>query len=72
MIVRLKIAIPESEYSALLKLALTELRTPEHQLHFILRGALEQHGLLPFNAPEDVSIQEGSLSDGKLSFNEPK
>jgi hypothetical protein len=35
MIVRLKLAIEQEEYSALLQLALSELRNPESQLLFI-------------------------------------
>jgi hypothetical protein len=71
MIVRIKIAIPQSEYSALLKLALTELRTPENQLHFILREALERHGMSSSDEIEDVSLQDKSTSTRKVCFNEP-
>ncbi len=46
MIVRIKLAIEQEEYSALVKLALSEMRNPEEQLHFIQREKLANAGLL--------------------------
>ena len=46
MSVHLKLTIEPEEYSALLKLALSELRNPEAQLRFILRKELCNMGLL--------------------------
>ena len=47
MVVRIKLAFDQEEYSALLKLALSELRNPEGQLRFILRQELIRLGLFP-------------------------
>jgi hypothetical protein len=49
MVVRLRLAIEQEEYSALLKLALTEERNPEGQLRYILRRELERQGLISTN-----------------------
>ena len=46
MVIRLKLAIEQEEYSALLKLAISELRNPKSQLLFILRQKLELQELL--------------------------
>lgn len=46
MVTRLKIPLIQAEYSALLKIALAELRDPVEQAHFILRQELERQGLL--------------------------
>jgi hypothetical protein len=43
MVVRMKITLEQTDYSELLKLALSELRTPESQLLFILRKELDRH-----------------------------
>jgi hypothetical protein len=42
MIVRLKVALDQPEYSALLQLATIELRNPEGQLRYILRRELQR------------------------------
>ena len=46
MIVRVKLALEQPEYSALLKLAISEFRGPENQLHFILHKELKRRGLI--------------------------
>jgi hypothetical protein len=43
---RLIMTLQQEEYSALLKLAMSELRSPEGQLHFLLREELSKKGLL--------------------------
>lgn len=43
---RLIMTLQQEEYSALLKLAMSELRSPEGQLHFLLREELFKKGLL--------------------------
>ncbi len=45
MIVRMKISLEQANFSGLLKLALTEMRTPESQLVYILRKELNLHYL---------------------------
>lgn len=47
MINRLKIELEQPEYSALLKMALDELRNPSDQARYILRLEFERRGLLP-------------------------
>ena len=68
MVVRLRITLEQTEFSALLKLALSELRTPESQLIFILREELSRHNQTVMTSnPEkgqDKSICKG-LSNGK-------
>jgi hypothetical protein len=46
MVVRMKLVIEQDEYSALLRLALAELRNPESQVHFILRKELKRKRLI--------------------------
>ena len=43
MVVRMKITLEQTDFSELLELALSELRTPESQLLFILRKELALH-----------------------------
>ena len=46
MVVRLKLVLEQAEYSALLKVALEELRNPSDQARYILRQELGRRGLL--------------------------
>lgn len=46
MISRLKVALPQAEYSGLLDLAETELRSPDEQMRYLLRQELIRRGLL--------------------------
>lgn len=46
MVVRIKIALEQEEYSGLLRLALTEMRNPQEQLRFILVRHLKRARLL--------------------------
>lgn len=52
MITRLKLALPQTEYKALMKLAESETRNPPDQLRHILRVELERRGLLPTEAAQ--------------------
>jgi hypothetical protein len=62
MVVRMKITLEQEDFSKLLKLALSELRTPEGQLLFILRKELNLH----FQAlQEDDLLQRQNDSFGK-------
>lgn len=47
MVNRIKLTLEQPEYSALLKVARAELRTPDAQARHILRRELERRGLLP-------------------------
>lgn len=51
MFMRLKLSLPSTEYDALSKLAVCELRNPHDQIRHILRQELERRRLLPANAP---------------------
>jgi len=52
MVKRLRIVLGQSEYSALLKIAVEELRNPEDQAHFIIRKQLQSRGVLEDNSLE--------------------
>lgn len=45
MVMRVILALDQHEYSALLKIAIEELRNPSDQAHHILRCALELESL---------------------------
>jgi hypothetical protein len=47
MVSRVTVALEQPEYSALVAMAMAELRNPADQLHHILREELEERGLLP-------------------------
>jgi len=56
MIVRIKLALDQLEYSALAKMAMGELRPIPDQARYILRSELERRGLLeatPVLIPSD-------------------
>ena len=46
MVVRMRIAVEQDEYSALMRLAVEELRNVEEQARFIIRHELIHRGLL--------------------------
>jgi hypothetical protein len=48
---RVKLVLEQDEYSALLKVAVSELRNPADQIRHILRQDLTRRGLLPSDAP---------------------
>lgn len=51
MAVRLKLTLEQTEYSALIKLAVAELRNAPDQARHVLRQELIRRGLLPIDAP---------------------
>ena len=54
MIVRIRIAIKQEEYSALLEWAESEERNPEAQLRFYLRKELLSRGYLSIGDPQKI------------------
>jgi hypothetical protein len=48
---RVKLVLDQDEYSALLKVAISELRNPADQVRHILRQDLMRRGLLPGDTP---------------------
>ncbi len=71
MITRLKLALEQVEYSALLKSAMADLRNPADQARFILLRELERRGLLealatpPTNAPAPALESKGVPDDAR-------
>lgn len=61
MVERLTVTLEQSEYSALLRVAVAELRDPADQLRHILRAELERRGLWPPTHQNDElqAIQQG-------------
>lgn len=51
MVNRLKLALDQAEYSALLKVATSELRSPDDQARYIVRQELTRRNLLPLEPP---------------------
>lgn len=51
MTIKLKIALPETEFDALAKLGDTELRTPADHLRYLLRRELVNQGLMQPTPP---------------------
>jgi len=47
MVTRIKIALPQQEYTALLNLANAELRTPHEQIRFLILQELGKRKMLP-------------------------
>lgn len=47
MVNRLTVTLEQPEYSALLQLAVRDLRDPQDQLRYILRQVLLANGMLP-------------------------
>ncbi len=65
MINRVKVVLPQEEYSALLKLSESELRNPQDQIRAVLRQELVRRGLLePPAAP--VQTATGGSENGRL------
>jgi hypothetical protein len=62
VVTRLKIPLEQAEYSALLKVALSEMRNPSDQARFILHQELERRGLLA--AQSGDSIQPATQARG--------
>jgi len=49
MVVRINLTLEQKEYSALLKLALKEMRNPEGQIRYLVCQELKELGLLAEN-----------------------
>jgi hypothetical protein len=60
MVIRLRLAIEQDLYSALLKWALSEERNPEGQLRYVLRRELKEQGLLSSDVKSTIRIEENS------------
>jgi hypothetical protein len=60
MVIRMKITLEEGDFSELVTLAFSELRTPEGQLLFILRKELSMHKQEPSES-DPPEIQENSI-----------
>ena len=54
MVKRLTLTLEQPEYSALLKVAMAELRNPQDQARYILRRDLENRGLIPSESQQVV------------------
>lgn len=69
MTVRLRLAVEQDLYSALLKWANAEERNPEGQLRYVLRMELERQGLISKNADHlDKSIVNQPQEDSYARF----
>jgi hypothetical protein len=55
MVNRIKLTFEQDEYSALLKLAMAELRNPADEARHIVRLELSRRGLLPTPQPADLA-----------------
>lgn len=62
MVTRITVTLEQPEYSALLKVAVEELRSPQDQLRYILRKELDRLGLLSLtgDAPQEHNRKERS------------
>ena len=58
MVIRIKITLEQEEYSGLLKSALSEMRSPQEQLRFILIRHLKRARLLPNTNSQIQMIKE--------------
>jgi len=61
MIVRLKLVLTQEEYSALLHLAVYDLRNVSEQAHFMIRQNLENRGLLEVNRWSESRFDDAAL-----------
>lgn len=60
MVNRIKLTLEQPEYSALLKLATSELRAPDDQARYMVRQELERRGLLRDNKQPVTAGQGGN------------
>ena len=63
MIVRVRLVLEQEEYSALSKLALSQMRSPEEQLRFMVTQHLKRLGLL--SEEKDIARKSCSEVSGK-------
>lgn len=69
MVNRLTVVLEQPEYSGLLEMAISELRTPQEQLRYLLRQELKRRGLFPkpvHSNYSDCSTQSNSSSQEDL------
>lgn len=64
MVTRIKIALQQHEYTALLNLASAELRTPHEQIRFLILRELDKRKLLPARAANEAE-GKGNTTDGR-------
>jgi hypothetical protein len=64
MVKRVTVPLEQREYSALLKMAIEELRNPPDQLRHILRQELERRGLWLPIADQQTQFQHGREARG--------
>lgn len=60
---RITIPLEQAEKSALLKLAMAELREPREQIRYILRRELERLGLIQFQSARPTETTNEQPSD---------
>lgn len=58
MVNRVTVTLEQPEYSALLKMAVSELRNPQDQIRWLLRRELEARKLLQPTPPKQESRHE--------------
>ena len=66
MVARIKLTLRQTEYSALLKMAVAELRNPADQARYLLRCELTRRGLLegPQDLDKEILPEEASWISG--------
>jgi hypothetical protein len=64
ILMRLKLTLEQAEYSALLKVAGAEMRSPIDQIHFLLRKELQRRGLLKVEAGHEAQRSSKRLVEG--------
>lgn len=61
-VVQVKVPLEQHEYTALLKIARVELRSPDDRLRYVLRQELRRRGLLQSHRSQH-QIQEEEVDD---------
>jgi hypothetical protein len=61
-VLQVKVPLEQHEYTALLKMARVELRSPDDQLRYVLRQELRRRGLLQSHRSQH-QIQEKEVDD---------
>ena len=61
MLTQIKVNLPQNEFSALVKLAIEELRDPPSQVHLIVRQELIRRGLLGEILPKEQPLENRPL-----------
>ncbi len=68
---RLTITLGVDEGEALVKLALSELRTPRDQARFMIRKAMERKGILNEIDPESTTAMIQGRTENRDNVNSP-